>query len=681
MGSLSFLNPFFLIALPAVGIPVLIHLFNRRRPRVMDFAAIDFLLRSHKRTVSLWRLRQILLLLVRVGAVAMLVLAFARPYFTAFATSRGPVNLAVIVDDSYSMQYRGGTRSCFDRAASAAGELLQSLHGDDNAALIIGDMRKGLTSNINDLVEDLQSARCSYGTTDVAAWLGAALDILSGSKLANKHITLFTDMAAHGWDADRFAAIRERLAEAECTVSVVDMGAEQPMNAAITDIRVVYAKGQEQGNAEVIAALANFGDREAKGLRCELFIDGKSAAVGFADVPAGASIEKTFACKAVSGKALKAHVEIGADPLSTDNARWFILEIPPELSALLVDGSPGTHMIDAETFYLERALRPTDEATVRIVPVVVTPEEMKTEKLGNYDVIFLCNVPFLDPSECARLYRFLRNGGGLFVSLGDMVQEDQYNSGMRMLLPRGLWDLKTFGGGVRMGKIDASHPVFSVFQEPDLENLQTAVFHKLFLLKPDTETGTQVVMALQNGVPLLLEARRPPGRIMLFTSTIDRAWNNLPILPTFLPLIHRITKHLAGVSDARPKTVRLVGEPQRLFYQDADVLFEVVDPRGVRRKLGPAKAVTYRETTVPGTYDVTPGRPFAVNVDTRRESDLGKIPAEQANALLGKGASIATADRSRGRLAQMGVRTPIWGQLLAAVLFLVLVESMLARRA
>jgi len=265
------------------------------------------------------------------------------------------------------------------------------------------------------------------------------------------------------------------------------------------------------------------------------------------------------------------------------------------------------------------------------------------------------------------------------VSLGNLVEEEQYNAGMRMLIPRGLWDLNTLHGGVRMGEIDTSHPVFKVFRKPDLENLRSAVFGKVFLLKPGTDTSTRVVMGLQNGVPILIETQRAPGRLMLFTSTLDRAWNNLSILPTFLPLMHRITKHLAGVSDSRPTEMVLVNEPQRLFYQDADILFEVTNPRGVQRKLGPAQTVVYKETSIPGIYDVTPGRPFAVNVDTQRESNLEKIPADQADALLGKGASIATPEQ--GRLAQMGVRTPIWGRLLAALLFLILVESVLARRA
>ncbi|MEW6357621.1 MAG: BatA domain-containing protein [Planctomycetota bacterium] len=681
MGGLSFLNPVFLIALPAVGIPILIHLVNRRRPKVMDFAAIDFILRSHRRTVSMWRLRQILLLLARVGVVLMLVLAFARPYLSTFAARRGPVNLAVVVDDSYSMQYRRGAASCFDRAVSAAEDLLRSLHGDDNAALIVGETRKGLTPNINALIEDIRAARCSYAPSDAAAWIEGALDILGGSTLANKHITLFTDLAAHGWAEERFAAVRERLAEADCAVSVVDVGAEQSANAAVADVRVAYGKGKEQGAAEATATIANFGAGEIKGLRCELLIEGKSAAVGFADVPAGATVEKMFTCTAPPGKALKSRVEIAADPLAADNTRWFILDSPPQLNVLLVDGSPGTHRVDAETFYLEGVLRPADESDVQIVPVVVTPEEMKAEKLSDYDVIFLCNAAFVEQAECGQLYRFLRNGGGLFVSLGDQVDDEQYNSAMRTLIPRGLWDRKTFQSGVRMGEIDASHPVFKVFRDADMENLRSAVFTRLFLLKPQTDTSTRVVMGLEGGIPLLIETQREPGRIMLFTATLDRAWGNLPILPTFLPLMRQITKHLAGVSDAQPATMLLVGEPQRLFYQDAESMFDVTDPRGARKQLGPARTVVFKDTSIPGIYDVSPGRPFAVNVDARRESNLARIPVERVNALLGRETSVAGTDREEGRLAPTGVRTPIWGRLLAALLCLVLVESVLAKRA
>lgn len=682
MGSLSFLNPLLLIGLPAAGIPVLIHLINRRRARTMDFAAIEFVLRTQKRLASSWRLRQILLLLTRIGAAALLVLAFARPCLTSFAPRRGAVNLAVIVDNSYSMGYRHGGATCFDRAVAAAEDLLRSLGPNDNAALLVGEQCSGLSPDIQELTRKLKSLSCSYGTTDAARWIRKAVEALGGSQMANKHIAFLTDAARHGWEMDQLAELRDRLEQAECSISIVDVGPERPANAAVVGAHVSYQTELGQQSAEVVARLANFGPDDVRGRRCELIVNDKSAAVGFVDLPAGSRAEKRFSCAAPPGKPSKARIELAPDALPADDVRHLILQPPPEVKALLVDGSPGTHRLDAETFYLERALSPGEEAKFRVKPVVVTPAQMKAENLGAYDALFLCNTPMLPDSECPRVQQFLRHGGGVFLSLGDRVEAPRYNEDLRAVIPRELWDIKGLTGAeAHVGELDRTHPILSVFTDPDIEGLRSAVFKTIYLLQPSPDTSTRVLISLGNGLPLLVESRRGAGKLLLFTSSIDRDWCDLPIRPAFLPLVQEIVRYLSGASDVRPPADLRIGEPQELTSPGADTAIEVVNPLGAREELGPAKSVIYPNTWTPGIYEATPGQPFAVNLDTTRESDLAKASAAELGTLLGRSASVTRSEKADGRLAHAGIRTPLWGMLLAGVLLLILAESVLAKSA
>ena len=90
--------------------------------------------------------------------------------------------------------------------------------------------------------------------------------------------------------------------------------------------------------------------------------------------------------------------------------------------------------------------------------------------------------------------------------------------------------------------------------------------------------------------------------------------------------------------------------------------------------------MAYCDTFLPGIYEVVPGQPFAVNLDTRVESKLAKIQMSRIQDLFGGRLSFAKSGKAEGPLGQAGIRTPIWGQLLAALLLLILVEGFLAKR-
>src|SRR6185436_5797331 len=133
---MGFVAPLVLLGLGALAIPVFVHLIQRERKRVVEFPSLMFLRRIPYQSVRRRRLRDVLLLLMRLAALALIVLAFARPFFRrdalAAASQNGAREAVILVDTSYSMEY--GDR--WAKARSAANDAVRGMGPGDRASLV-----------------------------------------------------------------------------------------------------------------------------------------------------------------------------------------------------------------------------------------------------------------------------------------------------------------------------------------------------------------------------------------------------------------------------------------------------------------------------------------------------------------------------------------------------------------
>ncbi len=234
-------------------------------------------------------------------------------------------------------------------------------------------------------------------------------------------------------------------------------------------------------------------------------------------------------------------------------------------------------------------------------------------------------------------------------------------------------------------KWEADHPIFAPFAK-DAPELADAKFFKISLLGPTTATADRKVLArFTNGAAALVEASIGAGRTLLFTSTLDRDWNDLPIHRGFLPLIQQAVRHLARKHSLGLEADHLVGSSVALPTGDLKKL-EVRGPDGTGAvfegdRITGRSSVRYGRTDHPGIYRVigtdqtgaTHDRDelaFAINLDPRG-SDLTAAPAA-ALPTSGTGSATAPADSPR--------RVELWHALAAIVLLLLLAEGILVQR-
>jgi len=722
---MRFLSPALLLGLAAAVLPWVLHRIGRRRANTLRFAAMELLMRAERQVMARRRLRDILLLVVRTAAMAALPLLFARP----FAEVRSdlpvavdiPQSAVVVLDDSASMCRRNSllsTGTLFDLARNKARALVESMAPQSDVALVLAS--EGAATPIAEPSTDrgrwqsaLDAVGCSARRGDLNAAIARGAQILQTGSHAERHIYLLTDLQASGFDADVATPPGVRIA-------VVPLGVNAHWdNRAVVDLTSEPAPEVGAQGVALIAEIANFSTKAAQHLGVTLKLDGQEVARGFVDIPPFGRVHKRF-LHAFSGGGAEheAAVEIDGDRFALDDRRLTRIEVTQGLRILVIDGDPRTVRNEDEVFFLEAALRSGGN---RFQVQVALPDELATRPLGDFAAVFLANVARPTEKVAAALIHYVEDGGGVFIAVGDRVDSDVWNQRLKRILPQPLGLRRTAAArpgtaegetvdtrpAERLAPLDRRHALLAGFAAGN-DGLSSARFFQYLLLEPAATATRVFVLRYETGAPALIETEVGRGRVLLFTSTVDREWTDLPIRPGFLPLMQESARWLAGVPSSEITASLPVGGTRELPVAPDDRRIEILKPGGGVRALvpearddpspasGPAgkvpgatglgrmarqeRVVYFRETDEPGAYRVRafrtngswvdrPEQSFLVNLDNR-ESDPAVLPPER------RPDRVTGADSGEPRAAPTR-RMELWHRLGVVLILCLLVESML----
>lgn len=706
---MSFLEPLFLAGLLAAAIPIVVHLINRRKATRLPFPAMRLLMESNKKEARSIKVRQWMLLSLRVLVVAALAFALAKPYFLSeqgvTASERLPTAVVFVVDDSASMQNADWWETAVDQFDEQLGELRPW----DEAAVISTSQIDGpltrLTSDqaeVRDAFDDLEATDAS---TDLSEALVAASEMLGASQLPSKRIVAIGDFAVGGFPAK--PAPEAKIPYEIRRVSVRGDVEPVPDNLAVTAVDYEQKHTARGGVWLVSATLHNYGAEDAEGVELRLNIDGEDVGGGLVDVPAGKTATHTFRHRFEGVGAKEAHVEIaGADPLDVDNRFHFVVDLKEQIRVLLVNGEPSSVPYSDELYFLVRALNPGRSSESTILPESTTPEGLVERELGEFDVVVLANVGSVGQASASKLQRFVEGGGGLFVTMGDQVDTESWNKTMGELLPKPLRGLKRLAEPddpdaplkiTRLATGNRDHPVFRIFDLPGGAALKSVQVFSYMLLEPSAPQQSEVVLAYKDDAPALIERKVGQGRVMMWTTTIDREWSDLPVRTTFLPLVRRSVQYLARRASSAGKERPTVGE--RITLEVTGLVDErvvITGPEETRLVLEPTDGIVSFTPAHVGHYHVwadtdevqgdaeTPRNrldalAFAVNL----------APAESKLAALGDDALdpwTKSADAAgEGEAGEAAVptderRVNVWPPILFCITLFLLLETLLGTR-
>ena len=144
-----------------------------------------------------------------------------------------------------------------------------------------------------------------------------------------------------------------------------------------------------------------------------------------------------------------------------------------------------------------------------------------------------------------QLKRFVEQGGGLFVAVGERTSWSSNSA----LWPGALGQMvdRSVGRQATLGKLENSHPIFELFVQPHSGNFNAARFYRYRVLTPGP--NDRVLASFDDGTPAMVERRVGAGRVIAFTSSLDTSWNTLPVNAVFVPMVQLTARYLARYED------------------------------------------------------------------------------------------------------------------------------------
>lgn len=713
--ALSFLEPLFLIGLLAGAVPIIVHLINRRKAVRRPFPALKLLQKSNQKIARSIKIRQWVLLALRVLAVAFLAVALAKPYVLSSsgitAEERMPTAVVFVVETGATMTYG----DWWPRAQRTLNEQLGKLRPWDEVALVSTTdsdaLMPRLSTEHGEARKMLAQVSPSHRPGALDNGLKIAADILASSQLPNQRIVVISDFSqgtlAEGVRPDSTVPYAiER-------VSVRGRDGDAVKNLAVVGVEYEQEGTSQERTWKIEAAIRNLSDQDVKRAQLNLRIGDVIVATELVDVPAGKSVTSTFRHRIDATGTQKCAVElVDVDRFALDNTWYFTIQPREQVRALLVNGEPSSVAQNDELFFLMRALSPGRGIESPVQPTVTTVDGLDNRNLANFDVVVLANVARLSQSSISNLTDFVEGGGGLFIGLGSQVDPAVYNQQLGGLLPRPLRGLKLLAERddpdapvktTRFGNVRRQHPIFRVFSLPGGTSVQSVQAFSYMLLDPSpTDEQSSVLLSFQDNAPALLERPVGQGRVMLLTTSLDLDWTDFPIRTAYLPLMHRSMMYLARRSASRGATRRVAGSAVRLEVAGlAQERVIVHTPSAAGKEQGrlilePTDGEVVFVPERVGYYDVWADNDeksasrnhleqlmFAVNLDPR-SSDLRMLPDSALDAWTSGGAGVQTADglvASGGNAPPAGQRrVNLWSRFLFLITLILLAETILGTR-
>jgi len=715
--------------LPLVGVPVLIHLINMMRHRRVHWAAMEFLLQSQKRHRTWILLRQLLLLALRMSAVAALVLMLAQPVLRrnwGAIVGDTQAHHVVLLDDSFSMSDRWGDTTAFAEAKKAVNQfavealrqrvpqrftLLRFSHAGRLARgseldMLRQPVRDDFAGQVERLLATIEVSQSAAGPADALA----AVERLPASPgNENSILYVISDFRAREWN--RSTILNKQLARIEqngTQIHLVGCVDSQRSNLTISDLRVVSGVRAAGVPVAMSISVRNHGPAAARNVTVMLEEDGHSRTGALIEeVSAGTTVTRRFASEFATAGQHRVVARLETDAVVLDNSRFEVVEVSARAPVLVIDGSPQGE----DAYFVSTALAPGGGANTGLKPQVEGPSALRSAKLDTYEAVFMLNIEELNDAEIRALEAYVRGGGGVAFFLGERTRGDFVNAKLYRD-GKGLFPVPIVGPEQllvdRLEKspdlVVSDHPIFSVFAGERNSFINSVNVERYFATPrdwtPPASAATQVIARLRNGAPLAVEKRMGAGRVVAVLTkaspvqTPVGTWNNWGAgNPSYVVTLLEMQAYLA--QGRHPEPARLVGDAIEVKFGPGEYLPKVrfTIPRPKRTETLAIDGTSTRSAVVArlssadasGFYQVELTKPsgevdlrqMAVNV-TPEEGDLRTVDGQGlASRLKGLRYQFHRASELRYDAQQLAGFN-LSGTLLAILICILLVEQLVA---
>ncbi len=685
---LNFLNTAVLALAAAALFPFLLHLFSKRKVKVVPFSSIAFLKAMQKRQVRAIKIKQLLLLIIRTLIILAVVMAFARPATRGgYIGSHATVSAVIVIDNSASMSLSVKDGRLFDLELKKARAILDRLVQSDEAAIVTtsgefshlqGDNSFGNPAAAGNFLDDI---KLTDRRADLTASFNRAAELLADRQNLNREIYIISDFQENSLDPDlEVEAFGGR-------TYLVDLPHDDIDNNGIINVdfgNQLIEVGTEIAVAATVKKFMGASDEE---ILVSLYLDDMRMAQDGLRLKPGETGTLTFPIVVNNPGFHSGYIALSDDDLLSDNKYYISFYIPDQFNILL------TGEDDLNTRLFKLALAPDENLRRHWSVHQISYPAFSTVNLNDYDVIILADYPGLSGGDVARIKEFVKKGGGVLVNLGQKSDSARYNNSLAEMT--GVTLTSQFPtqisreGHYLITDFDFDHQILSVFKEG--ENNQDLNFRSYARLKSRISggDGQRLLARYSDGSPALTVSKFGRGRVMYFGCDISPDISDLSLHPFFVPFIVRSCEYLSSDFSSYAEQILAGDSPTRTLRKSFNIKneFMLVMPDGQRRLLtgdltDDARTVECGQLDRSGIYAIMNGMVesdrFAVNIDPE-EGDLYRGDREELSLRFPNAEELPYTADLAGFITEKRFGRELWQYFLVAALLLLALEMYVAR--
>ena len=587
---MRFLYPQMLWGLLALLIPILIHLFNFRRHKLVYFSNTAVLRSIQQENAKTRKLKYLVTLLLRCLFIAALVLAFAFPYRPEKQLNVNAEDnlVGIYIDNSMSMKGQSQRTTMLEDARQSARDLVHRLSPSNRYLLMTNsfEMQNEYPMNQEEMLDQLD--RMNPDGAPVA--MGEVMDrfeMLSHQHgFATSTLFVYSDFQSNTFD------LSAAKADTTMQVVVVPMMPEFKANLYIDSVWLASPIVQVGLTNDLMVRVVNQGDKEVKGLPVNFTMDGTMTASTTVDLEKNGSAEIAMQFVVNHGGEQHCSVSLTDHPITFDDAYHFVLRVKPSLSVVeLGEKASSCALIfeDDEQFHY----------------TLMAPSRFDLGTLAQAQLLIVNETARLNETLQQTLLDAVAEGASLMVF--PAVDDPKNNSylygklGLKLIEP----DTNTTAVEDLAWKHDFfSDMILDMPQYPDLPKVRRHV-------RLGTNGIPASLLTLKNGDPLLLSEPVGKGQAFVMATALDARWSDFSDNALFVPMMVKMA-FVGGKMDRLSYTIgndkilvlndlNLEGDYNFLFA-NSDRSFELMPASDVRN----GKVNLYLNDDLPaaGFYDL-----------------------------------------------------------------------------
>ena len=548
---MNFLNPFFLFGLFAVALPVIIHLVNLRRPQKVSFSTLSFFNELRKSTIRRIRIKQYLLMALRVLAVLFLALALARPFLpptlTGTASSSQLKSVGILIDNSASMNRVGTSGPLIDQAKDIANRIIRNANSDDR--FFIQTTNGGSRANANfstsaaarENIDEITTANTGHYTKES---FESIYQQLQDAPSTESVIYVISDgQATQLQDLEEANFGNDGSDNKSVSLQLINLEQAKQQNVVISSV-MLRSQMLSQGSPITMAVeVQNVGDAAVTNQFVSLEVEGELSGQYETALDPGQSKEFLFQLVPETTGDLTGRIILEGDEVDYDNTRNFVVRIPETRSLLLVNNQQEQSSF---TSYLSPALEAARQTNAQLSFDEKQAAEVDQAQWAQYDAIVLDGLDTIPEYWFQDLRRYVQNGGGVLFFPSEQGDIQNYNR-FFSLFNAGSFDnvvgeYGSFNTVVKMDELEEGHPVmdelFSKNEDEQISVELPSLFYYYHYQQP-SNSGALNLLKAANDDPMLSEQQFGEGVLLVSVLGADPGWSNFPVNPLFAPLYYR----------------------------------------------------------------------------------------------------------------------------------------------